>query len=225
MFKKIELWIVGLIILFFILLIILVSGVLRDAYLGKNRTPEFLRNNFIMISKIPSNIFNVIQHFKGENINSPPKLKKHKDKKRFVQFIPNKRNSLLVLPRYDHSQKRSVVDVIDLNNFEIIHTYKHDINYMNSKVKNIEEFPRLEIDNSSIRFRYIHPIILEDGSLISEGGHSVAHKIDFCSNLVWLNDEEVFHHSKMFDHDGNIWIVGRMNPQSKYVESIVLKTS
>ena len=29
MFKKIELWIVGLIILFFILLIILVSGVLR----------------------------------------------------------------------------------------------------------------------------------------------------------------------------------------------------
>ena len=81
MFKKIELWIVGLIILFFILLIILVSGVLRDAYLGKNRTPEFLRNNFIMISKIPSNIFNVIQHFKGENINSPPKLKKHKDKK------------------------------------------------------------------------------------------------------------------------------------------------
>ncbi len=223
MFKKIELWIVGLIILFFILLIILVSGVLRDAYLGKNRTPEFLRNNFIMISKIPSNIFNVIQHFKGENINSPPKLKKHKEKKRFVQFIPNKRNSLLVLPRYDHSQKRSVVDVIDLNNFEIIHTYKHDINYMNSKVKNIEEFPRLEIDNSSIRFRYIHPIILEDGSLISEGGHSVAHKIDFCSNLVWLNDEEVFHHSKMLDHDGNIWIVGRMNPQSKYVAKYSLK--
>ena len=54
---------------------------------------------------------------------------------------------------------------------------------MNSKVKNIEEFPRLEIDNSSIRFRHIHPIILEDGSLISEGGHSVAHKIDFCSIL------------------------------------------
>ena len=64
---------------------------------------------------------------------------------------------------------------------------------------------------------------MEDGSLISEGGHSVAHKIDFCSNLVWLNDEEVFHHSKMFDHDGNIWIVGRMNPQSKYVAKYSLK--
>ena len=29
----------------------------------------------------------MLSAFKGENINSPPKLKKHKDKKRFMQFI------------------------------------------------------------------------------------------------------------------------------------------
>ena len=45
MFKKIELWIVGIIVLFFILLLLLTAGILRDAYLNKNRTPEFLRNN------------------------------------------------------------------------------------------------------------------------------------------------------------------------------------
>ena len=139
MFKKIELWVVGLIVLFFVLIIILVAGVLRDTYLGKNRTPEFLRNSFVKVSKIPSNIVNVVKHLKGENINSPPKLKKHKDKKRFEKFISNNRNALLVLPRYDHDQGRSVVDVVDLNNFELIHTYKHDINEMNAKVQNIEE--------------------------------------------------------------------------------------
>ena len=223
MFKKIELWVVGLIVLFFVLIIILVAGVLRDAYLGKNRTPEFLRNSFVKVSKIPSNIVNVVKHLKGENINSPPKLKKHKDKKRFEKFISNNRNALLVLPRYDHDQGRSVVDVVDLNNFELIHTYKHDINEMNAKVQNIEEFPRLKIDNSPIRFRYIHPLILNDGSLISEGGHSVAHRIDFCSNLIWINDEEIFHHSKMLDHEGNIWVAGRMKPVSKYVEKYSLK--
>ena len=113
MFKKIEIWIVGLIILFFILLIILISGVLRDAYLGKKRTPEFLRNNLLIISEIPSNIINVIAHLKGEHINAPPKLLKHKDKKRFQQFIPNKRNALLILPRYDHSLQRSIIEVIN----------------------------------------------------------------------------------------------------------------
>ena len=109
MFKKIEIWIVGLIVLFFILLIILISAVLRDAYLGKNRTPEFLRNNMIIVSEIPRNIINVIAHFRGEHINAPPKLKKHKDKKRFENFIPNKRNALLVVPRYDHSINRSMI--------------------------------------------------------------------------------------------------------------------
>mgnify|MGYP001468652178 CR=1 FL=1 len=223
MFKKIEVWIVGLIVVFFILLIILISAILRDEYLGKNRTPEILRKNLVKVSKIPSNIFNVIEHLRGENINSPPKLKKHKGKKRFEQFIYNRRNALLVLPRYDHSLGRSIVDVIDLNDFKVIHTYKHNISEMNSKVKNTIEFPRLKIDNSPIRFRYIHPLILEDGSLISEGGHSVVHKIDFCSNLLWINDEEIFHHSKMQDHEGNIWIAGRMNPQSKHVTKYALK--
>ena len=61
----------------------------------------------------------VINHLIGIDINAPPKLQKHKDKKRFEQFIPNKRNALLVLPRYDHSISRSVVDIVDLNNFEV----------------------------------------------------------------------------------------------------------
>ena len=223
MFKRIEIWIVGLIVLFFILLMILISAVLRDAYLEKNRTPEFLRKNFVIMSEIPKNIYNTIAHLRGENINSPPKLKKHRNKKRFEQFIENKRNALLVLPRYDHSLSRSVVDVVDLNNFKVIHTYKHDVTQMNKKVKNIEEFPRITIDNSPIRFRYIHPLILQDGSLISEGGYSILHKIDFCSNLQWINDEEKFHHSKMLDHEGNIWVAGVMRPQSKYVKKYELK--
>ena len=136
MFKKIELWIVGLIVIFFILLILFVSGVLRDAYSGQNRTPEFLRNSFVTIAEIPKNVYWVISIFRGVDINSLPKLQKHKDKKRFRQFISNKRNALMVLPRYEHSLSRSVVDVVDLNNFEVIHTYKHDIDEMNNKVTN-----------------------------------------------------------------------------------------
>ena len=64
-----------------------VVEIVTDEYLGKNRTPEILRKNLVKVSKITSNIFNVIEHLRGENINSPPKLKKHKGKKRFEQFI------------------------------------------------------------------------------------------------------------------------------------------
>ena len=218
MFKKIEIWIVGLIVIFFILLILFVSGVLRDAYLGKNRTPEFLRNNLVTVAEIPKNVYHVIEHLRG---NAPPKLQKHKDKKRFEQFIENKRNALLVLPRYDHSLSRSVVDIVDLNNFEVLHTYKHDIAAMNDQVTNTKEFPRIKIDSLPIRFIYQHPLILKDGSLTSIYGPS--YKIDFCSNLKWTNDEEAFHHSTMLDYEGNILIPGSMNPQSKYVKKYATK--
>ena len=93
---------------------------------------------------------------------------------------------------------------------------------MNSKVKNIDEFPRLKIENSPVRSKYQHPLLLEDGSLTSRGGGPIFN-IDFCSNLQWINDEEMFHHSLMLDHEGNIWIGGRMNPKSKYVEKYKIK--
>ncbi len=185
---------------------------------------QFLQKTVMLIASVPINIRNMTKYrtFNLNTIfNKLPILTKHKDKKRFEQFIPNKRNALLVLPRYDHSISRSVVDIVDLNNFEVLHTYKHDIAAMNDQVTNTKEFPRIKIDSLPIRFIYQHPLILKDGSLTSIYGPS--YKIDFCSNLKWTNDEEAFHHSTMLDYEGNILIPGSMNPKSKYVKKYSLK--
>ena len=200
---------------------ILFGSLLRHHYLGGERVKS-LQNIAIFIAEIPVNARNMIK-FRTFNLDMPPKLFLHKDKKRFDQFIENKRNALLVLPRYDFSISRSVVDIVDLNNFEVIHTYKHDIAEMNDQVTNTEGFPRITIDEAPIRFEYKHPLILEDGSLT--GTYGPAYKIDFCSNLEWINDEEAFHHSQMLDHEGNIWVGGggQNNPKSKYVKKYQIK--
>ena len=190
------------------------SGVLRDAYLGINQTPIFLRKNLEIVAEIPKNIYHVTQFF--FNRNAPPKLQKHKDKKRFQKYIPYKRNALLVLPRYDHSISRSVVDIVDLNDFKVIHTYRHDIAAMNDQILITKKFSNIHRDNNQTRFLYFHPLIFEDGSLISIYGP--LYKIDLCSNLQWIKYEKKFHHSLTIDHDGNIWIPGYMDPKSKYIE-------
>lgn len=182
---------------------------------------QFLQKPVMLIASVPINIRKMIK-YRTFNLDKPPILTKHKDKKRFEQFIPNKRNALLVLPRYDHGLSRSVVDIVDLNNFEVLHTYKHDIAAVNAQVTNTGEFPRLKIDKSPIRFKYIHPLLLEDGSIIVDDS-LVEFKIDFCSNLQWINEEEIFHHSKMLDHEGNIWVGGQMSPQSQYVKKYSIK--
>ena len=60
--------------LFFILLLLLTAGILRDAYLNKNRTPEFLRSNLMIAAEIPKNIYHVISYLKGDGMNAVSKL-------------------------------------------------------------------------------------------------------------------------------------------------------
>ncbi len=193
------------------------GAILKYHYDGGEKF-EFLREKAILISSVPLTIKKMIS---GRTLN-PNKIEniiKHKGKKRVERFIENKRNALLVLPRYDHDLSRSVVDIIDFNNFEVIHTYKHNIDEMNDQVTNLEEFPRLKIDDTPLRFHYQHPLILDDGSLINIDGP--AFKIDFCSNLQWINDEEYFHHSQMLDHEGNIWSPGIFNPYPEYIKRYI----
>jgi len=221
MLKKFFTYPVFLVIFLSIVGSILFGSVLRHHYLGGERV-QSLQNIAVFFAEIPMNARNMIK-YRTLNLDKLIPLTKHKDKKRFEQFIPNKRNALLVLPRYDRSLSRSVVDVVDLNNFEVIHTYKHDIAEMNAQVQNTEEFPRFKIDTAPVRFEYRHPLLLDDGSMVSHSGSVPEFKIDFCSNLQWINDEEKFHHSQMLDHDGNIWVGGQMNPKSKYVKKYSIK--
>tara|TARA_A100001015_G_C14989077_1_gene712989 strand:- start:880 stop:1851 length:972 start_codon:yes stop_codon:yes gene_type:complete len=90
---------------------------------------------------------------------------------------------------------------------------------MHQQVQNTVIFPRINIDDAPIRYRYYHPLILKDGSLISGSDRSPLFKIDFCSNLEWVNDEVVFHHSRMLDHDKNIWSPIELIPQSDLVKN------
>ena len=222
-FKKIFRYSVFLSLFLFFIGIMGFGAILKYHYEGGKKF-QFLQKSVITISSVPFNIKQMIVK-KDFKIDKPPILFKHKNKKRFESYIPNTRNALLVLPRYDHNISRSVVDIIDLNNFETIHSYKHDIDAMNNQVKNLLEYPKLKINDASYRFEYRHPLLLSDGSLISDSEYSVEFKIDFCSKLLWINDEERFHHSKMLDHEGNIWLGGQMNPKSKYVKEFPTKTS
>ena len=215
MFRKFFTYPVFLVLYLSFIAVILFGSILRHHYNGGEKF-QSLQNIAVTIAEIPMRARNMIT-YRSLNLNTLPSLIKHKDKKRFEQFIENKRNALLVLPRYVHSLNRSVVDIIDLNNFEVIHTYKHDIGEMNSKVKNIDKFPRMNIDHSPRRFRYSHPIVLDDGSLISFSKNQPIFKIDLCSNLKWINDEEKFHHGQSLDHNRDIWAIAAIYPQSKYV--------
>ncbi len=216
--KNFVLYIISILVVLFLVFSTLFGALIQYHYTGGTKY-KYLQEKAIFFASIPFVLKKIIDN-KSFNIDKPPILKKNKNKKNYVKYNEKNRNGLLVLPRYDNSLGRSLVEIIDLNTFEIIHSYLHDIDKMNALVKNKKEFPRLEIDNSQIRFLYIHPLILDDGTLVSSSNYAQLFKIDFCSNLKWINDEEVFHHSKMLNHENNIWVAGQMKPYSKYFSNL-----
>ncbi len=206
-----------LIIFIFFIFTIFYGALLRNYYIGGNKYPNLFKVA-VFFAEIPSVTKKIIRS-EFLNPNKPGTLVKHSKKNRITIFLDNKRTGLLILPRYDHSLSRSIIDILDLSDFSVLHSYKLNFSKFYNLVKNNKEFPKLKIDDSPIRFEYRHPLLLDDGSIIADSDYSPLFKIDFCSKLVWVNDEEAFHHSKMLDHEKNIWINGQLKPYSKYISA------
>ena len=65
----------------------------------------------------------------------------------------------------------------------------------------------------------MHPMLTKDGSLLF-GWNSPLRKIDECSNLIFQNTHDMFHHSIEIDVDSNIWMPTHIYPQTLPSEKV-----
>jgi hypothetical protein len=138
------------------------------------------------------------------------------------QGKPLEKETYLLLSKYDGDIKSSVVELIDLKSFEVKKTWRPDIDQINALVDTSRpEFEYLHRDKNPKRYRIMHPFLTEDGGLIFQNNSPLV-KIDANSQLVWQNQEGIFHHSTEQDHEGNFWIPTNVYPyqvDKKYVGS------
>ncbi len=133
---------------------------------------------------------------------------------------PNSQESFLLLSRYDGDLNESVVELVDLKSFDILHTWNPDIDAFNDLVEQVDEFKYLKRDSNNNRSRLRHPKLLQGGHLLFQDDTPLR-KIDDCSNLVFQNTHDIFHHSIETDIDGNIWAPSYIYPQSISKEKVL----
>ena len=215
MFKKISVWVAVFLISLILLGTILFGSLLVHYYEYGPRFPR-LQKIAISIASIPINFENIIRYGIGLK-PSKEKFEAQKDNNgnyiRFYIHNQNPRDALLVLPEYDSDKKRSVVKIVDLNNFKTIHKYVLDVETIYNKLDITYHDPETKSNNSNERFTFGHPAILSDGSLIGKNVlHSPLFKIDLCGNEKWVNNENrtSFHHSIEVDSEENIWVSGTL---------------
>ena len=209
MIKKVEIWIVFLIFILGILFTVFFGAVIRLELLGGN---SFLKNNglkwipetALFIAEIPSNAKKL---FIDDNIIED----------RFPQLegfngTPNSEESYLLHSRYDGNLEEGVIELINLTNFKVIHTWNPDIDKFNDQVEQIDEFAFLKRDGNNGRASLVHPKLTENGGLLFNA--STLRKINSCSELVFQITHDVLHHSIETDIDGNIWVPSTLYPHS-----------
>ena len=211
-FKKIDAWILYLTIVLSIVFAIIFGALVRQE-LVSSLTLGPISKTALFLSEIPKNLAHIYYNIKDKGFDNNVKNSPYLKKPRFKRFIQTNRDELLLMARYDGNLKRSVVELVDLNDFSVFHTFKPNIDEFNDKADTSkEEFKNLLRDVSAKRARIWHPLLTSEGELLFNLMQLV--KIDFCGNLLWTNDEDVFHHSNNIDHEGNYWVPSRIFPFS-----------
>lgn len=204
-FKKIEIWNLYLSILLGLIFAIGFGILVRQELVGSTKM-GFLSRSALFLAEIPS----VIKR-------STKNLVELEDQ-RFPDLAGfsgdyNEEEMYLLLPIFNGDIGESTVSLIDLRNFENLHTWNPDIEMMNALAdKNSEEFKYLDRDKHESLSLLQHPLLGSDGGLYFQDT-SPLRKIDSCSNLIWQNDVNLFHHSNEVDIDGNLWVPSHLHPQ------------
>lgn len=211
MFKKIEIWILYLTILLSFLFAIGFGVMVRQELVGGVKA-GWVSRTALFLAEIPMNLKRVMGNRDLIVEDRFPSLDD-------FNGIPNAEESYLLLSRYDGDLQKGLVELVDLSSFEILHTWNPDFDAFNDMIETVDEFKYLKRDNSSTRARLVHPKLLQDGGLLFQD-LSPLRKIDACSNLVFQDTHDKFHHSIETDIDGNIWAATFLYPQSLPVEKV-----
>ena len=207
MFKKIEIWILYLFILLSLPFAGMFGFLVRQELAGKYTFGK-LSEGALFIAEIPSKLKKI--HL-GEHKVELNVIDRFSDFEGF-NGIPNNEESYLLLSKYDGDLEEQVIELVDLRNFEVLHTWNPDIDKFNELIESEGEFKYLKRDNKNSRARLSHPKLLKDGGLVFH--HSPLIKIDSCSDLLFIKNNDVYHHSIETDIDGNIWAPSHIYPQT-----------
>ncbi len=224
MFKKIEIWILYLVIIFFLIIAFLFGSLVRQELVGSKKFGIFSKYALI-ISEIPVNL-KKIYRLSTDPGDAMRAKDRHKQKDKFRKYNFKERDEILILSRFNGNISKSSVEIIDLSSFEVIHKYDPNLKKIIEKAfeNNKDDFFRININANEQRFIFYHPFIDENGSLISHAEEGPMFKVDLCSNISWVNSEERYHHSIELDHEGNYWVPSYLEPYSETMKKYRNKT-
>lgn len=215
MFKRVELWAVGLVCLAGGLAALAALAIVRTEATGDERfgwTGELA----LSLSYLPEETVRVLRlAISGDRPDLQTNEARFEGRSGFRFALPPGADpdaGFLLLSRYDGDRARSVVELIDLDAQRTVHTWTPDFGGANARSSLQSRFIDIDRDNAPARARAIHPIVTSQGELVFQNTSPLV-KVGACGEIAWTIDR-LFHHSNEEHPDGGYLVPTFIEPST-----------
>ncbi|MEX0287634.1 MAG: arylsulfotransferase family protein [Flavobacteriaceae bacterium] len=126
------------------------------------------------------------------------------DKDGFTYFTEDMSSYPKLLVSFKEGRFNTKVQLLDISSGEVVKEWIPDGKQI-SKLSYHEGQPKEFTKGADLNFG--HPVFLKDSSIVFHTGFSLV-KLNAKSEIEWVNNENMFHHSLEADEDGHIYATG-----------------
>lgn len=127
-----------------------------------------------------------------------------------------KDEGFLLISRYSKAHKQTVVELFDIANQRVMHTWVPDLEAIFKAAPGFTSGI-----NTRVAYRSQNPLLMPNGDIVTGSGEGPLVRLDLCGKPVWAIDRH-FHHSLEQDASGNI-VAASMTSRNELIPGVKVR--
>jgi Arylsulfotransferase (ASST) len=213
LFKQVPVWVLVLLAILAVPAIVLFGALVRSAALGffpygaLNRTA-------LAVAEAPATLKEVAQLIVEGDAPALRASEQRFPGQAGFSFAGDAEpgDGFLLLSRYDGDRRQSVVELHDLAERRLVHSWVPDMAVLEPLLQHPSRLVDTAGTNKPERIRMFHPLPMPDGGLVVQNTSPLI-RLDACARPVWTLPG-IFHHSSASDGAGGMWVSTHLEPQT-----------
>lgn len=203
-FRKVELWLVGLVVVLMLIFSLFLSWLVYHRMSGGTRLSG-LADLTMAVVRAPGEVKAILT---GDAVFDEHRgLGSFDEGGGFTRLGPGTDPQFVLVSRYDGNIRWSVVELFQEGESEPRHRWVFD-DPRSFAIPAGNEFVVEPQEGEPHTLRIVHPVMASDGRLFLKAHYGAFHAVGPCGQPLWSNAAFAYHHSTETDHAGNLWVPG-----------------
>jgi hypothetical protein len=211
-FRKLDLWMVGLVLVFAAIGAIAFGALVYDNTDGGGRSGR-IGEAAVLVARSPWTLKEILSEDLRVLADEPDRFAGPGGWRIEADARTDHLPGYLLLSRHDGDSRRHVVELIKLSDLSLVYRWLPDAEQLLANAR--RNWTWMEYSRwRNEAWRAIHPLLLENGDLIVKDHYTPLLRISACGERVWIKQDVHYHHSTEPDGQGGFWVPTLATPST-----------